>query len=82
MSEHTAEQDAKQTQCVCEVVAAYVSNNRIPRFELPALIEVVAQAITNLGAPRAPEPVMKPSESEIRRSVQRDGLISFIDGKP
>jgi predicted transcriptional regulator len=72
-----------------DVVAAYVSNNPVPASELPALIARVHGAIAGLAsgtgtvpagtAPR--ETVDKPSPAQIRKSVQQDGIVSFIDGK-
>ena len=72
-----------------DVVAAYVSNNPVPASELPALIARVHGAIAGLAsgtgtaqvgtAPR--EAVDKPSPAQIRKSVQQDGIVSFIDGK-
>lgn len=69
-----------------DIVSAYVSNNPVPASELPALIGSVHAALARLGmgvsaAPAAPEPVEQPSAAEIRRSVTRDGIVSFIDGK-
>ena len=71
-----------------DVVAAYVSNNPVPASELPALIARVHGAIAGLvtgapvaGAAVARETVDKPSPAQIRKSVQHDGIVSFIDGK-
>ncbi|MCB4802474.1 MucR family transcriptional regulator [Methylobacterium brachiatum] len=72
-----------------DVVAAYVSNNPVPASELPALIARVHGAIAGLasGTGTAPagtaprEAVDKPSPAQIRKSVQQDGIVSFIDGK-
>ncbi|MDP4003726.1 MucR family transcriptional regulator [Methylobacterium sp. NEAU K] len=72
-----------------DIIAAYVSNNPVPASELPALIARVHGAIAGLAsgapiletgaAPRAA--VEKPGPAQIRKSVQHDGLVSFIDGK-
>lgn len=70
-----------------EIVAAYVSNNSIPISELPRLIQTVHAAISALscgdvlGAPLSAAESKKPSAVEIRKSVQHDGIVSFIDGK-
>jgi predicted transcriptional regulator len=67
-----------------EVVAAYVSNNPLPKNELPALVQAVHSAVETLGkAPeRAPPPVEpKPPAVPIRRSITPDFLICLEDGK-
>jgi len=70
------------------IVAAYVSNNHVQVSELPKLLAGVHAAVQAAaqGHAAAPAvtggPVEKPSAAEIRRSVGRDALISFEDGKP
>ncbi|MDP4024798.1 MucR family transcriptional regulator [Methylobacterium sp. NEAU 140] len=68
-----------------DIVSAYVSNNSVPVAELPGLIASVHAALARLGsgmsAQPEPEPVEQPGAAEIRRSIGRDGLVSFIDGK-
>lgn len=67
-----------------ELVAAYVSNNSVARSDLPALITLVAEAFNALaanGAVSASETITKPTKGEIEKSIRRDTLISFIDGK-
>lgn len=65
-----------------DIIAAYVSNNKIDPDALPSLIASTYAALTGVG-----EPVAEPAEdhtkskAEIRKSIQPDGLISFIDGK-
>jgi predicted transcriptional regulator len=72
-----------------DIVAAYVSNNPVPAAELPALIARVHGAIAGLASGTSPvgasavvgEAVDKPTPAQIRKSVQHDGIVSFIDGK-
>ncbi|MDP4023891.1 MucR family transcriptional regulator [Methylobacterium sp. NEAU 140] len=69
-----------------DIVAAYVSNNPVPVSELPALITRVHAAISGLGmggvgAAPAEAEVEKPTPAQIRRSVQPDGIVSFLDGR-
>lgn len=65
-----------------EVVAAYISNNSVPRTELPTLIADVhaalVQMIQNNGEP-AVEP-QKPAISA-RKSVTNDYIVCLEDGK-
>lgn len=69
-----------------EIVAAYVSNNAVRTADLPDLIGSVHAAITGLSgvtvaASRSEADVERPSAAQIRKSIQPDGLVSFIDGK-
>ena len=67
-----------------EVVAAYVSNNPLPKSDLPDLILAVHSSLARLGS----EPERPPPQAEakspavpIRRSVTPDYLICLEDGK-
>ncbi len=72
---------------VSDLISAYVANNPLPAAELPALIASVHATLQRLSASAGGEPSSKAnhshraSASEIRRSIGRDGLVSFIDGK-
>ncbi|MCJ2060056.1 MucR family transcriptional regulator [Methylobacterium sp. J-048] len=67
------------------IVAAYVSNNHVQIAELPKLLASVHAAVRTAAQgdliERETVPVEKPSAAEIRRSVGRDALLSFEDGK-
>jgi predicted transcriptional regulator len=75
------------TGLAAELVASYVANNPVPASELSKLLESVHGAIAALASGAAPnaaavaEEVEKPSAARIRKSVQHDGIVSFIDGK-
>ena len=74
------------TSLVSDVVSAYVANNSVPIADLPALIANVHATLSRLGtgtpaAQAVAEPVEQPSASEVRRSIGRDGIVSFLDGK-
>ncbi|WP_281407454.1 MucR family transcriptional regulator [Methylobacterium sp. WL116] len=71
-----------------ELVAAYVSNNRVPATELPDLIRTVHAALIGIangtaadGANAPAEEVEQPTAAQIRKSIRHEGLVSFIDGK-
>ena len=71
-------------ELAAEVVAAFISNNPLPRGELPALIQTVHSAVERLGkglesAP--PQVEMKLPAVPIRKSVTPDYLICLEDGK-
>lgn len=69
-----------------DIVAAYVSNNHVSAADLPTLIANVHAAISGLNSPSADGEVkeaegVKATPAQIKKSVQPDGLISFIDGR-
>ena len=90
MAEKTLACDADLIELVAEIVAAYGSNNPVPASELPPLIARVHGAIAGLvsgtptaeSGPAAQSDVEKPSPAQIRKSIQHDGIVSFIDGRP
>ena len=65
------------------VVTAYLSHNSIPPAGVPPLLASTHAGLAALM--RAPEavstPVQLPTPAEIRRSVQQDCIVSFIDGR-
>jgi predicted transcriptional regulator len=67
-----------------EIVAAFVSNNRLPIGELPALIQALHSAVEKLAAgPESSPPQIeaKTPAVPIRRSITPDFLICLDDGK-
>lgn len=66
------------------IVVAYVSNNHLSTGTLPHLIRTVHQTLLALDTARAVAvPVgAKPTPAEVRKSIQPDALISFLDGRP
>ena len=67
-----------------EIVAAFVSNNSLPRNELTELLATVNAAVRQLSdagasAPAEVEPLVPPVS--IRKSVTPDYLICLEDGK-
>jgi len=67
-----------------EIVTSFVSNNSLPRGELPALIEVVHAAVSRLTerGDVAPAVIDAPAPAvSIRKSVTPDYLICLEDGK-
>ena len=67
-----------------QTVAAFVSNNPLPKSELAALIEAVHSAIVRLAAEPESAPLqveVKTPAVPIRRSVTPDFLICLDDGK-
>jgi predicted transcriptional regulator len=67
------------------IVAAYVSNNSVPTSELPTLISSVHTALlglSNAASAATAAPIEKPTPAQIRKSISREVLISFEDGRP
>ncbi|GLS72045.1 transcriptional regulator [Methylobacterium tardum] len=86
MTDNTSCSLQSPTGMAVEIVFAYVCHNPIPASELPALIVAVHEAIvaTSTGATRdstAEAEVQRPTPHQVRKSVQDDGIVSFVDGK-
>ncbi len=67
-----------------EVVKSFISNNPLPRSELPALIQAVYSAVDGLR--QAPEHALPQADAKapavsVRKSVTPDYLICLEDGK-
>jgi predicted transcriptional regulator len=69
------------TALAADIVAAFVSNNKISVGELPELISSVHKALQNAGSPE-PEPPPAPTPAiSVKKSITPDYLISLEDGK-
>ena len=71
-------------EMAAEVVAAFVSNNPLPKGELPALIQTLHDALTRLSVgveDAAPNEEPKQPAVSIRKSITPDYLICLEDGK-
>ncbi|MFK0299632.1 MucR family transcriptional regulator [Brevundimonas sp. NPDC090276] len=67
-----------------DIVAAYVSNNKIDAAALPGMISAIHAALTATSAPiveEVVETIARPTAAQIRKSITDDFLISFEDGK-
>ncbi|WP_071000348.1 MucR family transcriptional regulator [Methylobacterium sp. C1] len=79
--------DSNFTVLASKIVAAYVSHNPVPASEIAGLIQGVHRAVANLAAGGEPAVdtsaagVRKASATQIRKSVQPSGIVSFIDGR-
>ena len=88
MTEETQLQTPDVLTMAAELVAAYVSNNRVPVSEISGLISSVHAALSGIvsgagvtGSEALAEKVDLPTAAQIRKSVRPDGIVSFIDGK-
>jgi predicted transcriptional regulator len=71
-------------ELAAEIVAAFVSNNPLPKGELPSLILAVHTAVIRLAAEPESVPLqfeVKTPAVPIRRSITPDFLICLDDGK-
>lgn len=88
VTEENQRQNPDMLGLASEIVAAYVSNNRVSPTELPGLIGTVHAALKGVASGTAvsgtsvpAEEIEKPTTAQIRKSIRPDGLVSFIDGK-
>ncbi|MGZ6018355.1 MAG: MucR family transcriptional regulator [Phenylobacterium sp.] len=64
------------------IVASYVETNQTPPHELPGLICRVRESLAQQHrSDSARVDVVRPSAAQIRGSVRRDSLVSFLNGK-
>ena len=68
------------TKLTTSIVIAYVSNNPVPRAELPSLISAVHDALLGRPAPPPPEVVRQEPAVPIKKSITADFLICLEDG--
>lgn len=71
---------AELLKLTAEIVAAHVSNNKLPANDLPQLIAQVHTSLTDAGgsngAPQRPSPAVP-----IKKSVTPDHIVCLEDGK-
>lgn len=80
--EATRQENTDAVSLASDIVAAYVSNNPVPRAELPALIADIHAAIARLrtGTAQEPETKLIPAVS-VKKSVTSDHIACLEDGK-
>ncbi|MBY0300042.1 MAG: MucR family transcriptional regulator [Methylobacterium sp.] len=73
----------KVLELAADIVSAYVSRNSVPAVELPNLIANVHAALRKIASPAEPaaEETPKATAAQIRKSIEPDYLISFVDGR-
>lgn len=67
-----------------DIVAAYVSNNKVDASSLPELISSIHAALAATHSPVAEEvadTTVRATPAQIRKSITHEALISFEDGK-
>ncbi|WP_132254881.1 MucR family transcriptional regulator [Methylobacterium segetis] len=84
MEESTSTAETNHIQLLGALVSAYVSNNSIRAADLPELIVTLHRTLSSLGRSpgAAEEQAGRSTPAQIRKSITRDALISFIDHKP
>jgi predicted transcriptional regulator len=69
-------------EMTADIVSAYVGNNSVATSDLPALIQSIYRALTNVSGAAEPEPAApKEPAVPIRRSITPDFLICLEDGR-
>ena len=71
----------QSVEVAAEVVAAYVSNNLMPRAELTSLIQAVYAAVERIGKGSESQAEAKTPAVPVRNSVTPEYLICLEDGK-
>ncbi len=69
------------TPLVAQVVAAYVSNNKIETSDLPHLIQQVHQGFLRLGAGGAARSARPSPAVAVKKSVMPEYIVCLEDGK-
>jgi predicted transcriptional regulator len=72
--------NATLLECTTSIIAAYVSNNRIQKENLAALIAETFRSLTQADRAEAPAEELKPAVP-IKRSVQPDHIVCLEDGR-
>lgn len=85
-TDHQKTQSHSSVELAVEITAAYVANNHVAAAELPRLFESIHWALCNLQQPsEAVHPAASttevPTPAQVRRSIQHDHIMSFIDGR-
>jgi predicted transcriptional regulator len=78
--------EANFQQLVADVAAAYFQNSHVTASEISNVIGQIASSLAAVGAPAVEAPAetveeRKLTPAQIRKSITRDALISFEDGK-
>jgi predicted transcriptional regulator len=87
MTNYTASDSVDAIRLASEIVAAYVSNNAVRTADLPEVIASVHAALTGFSsgtsaAASTPDAALEhQNAAQIRKSIQPDGIVSFLDGK-
>lgn len=81
-NEITADRDL--LDMTADIVAAYVTNNKIGADALPGLITSIHAALGSTGSEvvEAVEPVQKMTAAQARKLITPAGIISLIDNRP
>ena len=76
------EEKSELIEMTADIVSAYVGNNSVAVADLPALIQSIFRALTNVSGSAEPEPAApKEPAVPVRRSITPDYLICLEDGR-
>lgn len=85
LDEDTFNADRDLLDMTADIVAAYVTNNKIEASALPALITSIHAALgstSEMVTEAAPEPIQKMTAAQARKLITPAGIISLIDNRP
>jgi predicted transcriptional regulator len=76
------EEKSELIEMTADIVSAYVGNNSVATSDLPALIQSIYRALTNVSGSAEPEPAApKEPAVPVRRSITPDYLVCLEDGR-
>lgn len=67
-----------------QIVAAFAQKNRLAVSDLTEFIKSIHHSLSHIESPQAEAPkddIKKPTPARIRKSITREALISFEDGR-
>jgi predicted transcriptional regulator len=80
--EGVAADDRDALRLTADIVASFVSNNRVSSDELGQLVRTVHRAVTELAGGRSAAPLERPKPAApVNKSVHNDYIICLEDGK-
>lgn len=85
LDEDTFNADRDLLGMTADIVAAYVTNNKIEAAALPGLIASIHAALgstSEMVTEASPEPVQKMTAAQARKLITPAGIISLITQKP
>lgn len=84
MRDGATEVNERLHRWVAEIMQAYLARNPVSLPDLPVVIDQVAQALAAIVAGTVSASDSRPAQPnamQIEKSVQHDGIVSFVDGK-
>jgi predicted transcriptional regulator len=76
-------ESSEYVEMTAEIVSAYVSNSTVAPADLPALIQQVHRALSEVGSGAQPQPAAAPPAPAVpvKKSITPDHLVCLEDGR-